>query len=244
MPGSRDLSHPDRRLPAYQQLRDQLAAKIAKGEWQADELLPSENVISRESGLSVGTVRKAVQQLVDEGLLERRQGLGTFLRKPAFDQSLFRFFSIQLPDGNATIPTSRYLSRTVLRAPEAIANTLETENAIRIKRLRSNAERTLLTEEIWLPHATFMGFEALSESEIGPLLYPFYLERYKVFVAGAIDDVSFGQADKVTAEDLAIAEGSPIAVIERTAYSVNGQPIEWRIARGPASRFRYRSHIS
>src|SRR5690606_5211180 len=97
----------DTRLPAYLRLRDDIARRIAAGEWGPDDVLPSENKLSAQHALSVGTVRKAIQQLVDEGLLERRQGSGTFLRKPAFDATLFRFFQAREADGAPSIPTSR-----------------------------------------------------------------------------------------------------------------------------------------
>ena len=82
----------DDRLPAYVRLRDTLATRIANGEWTPDQPIPSEARLAKEYGLSVGTVRKGVDGLVDEGLLERRQGSGTFVRAPSFNATLFRFF--------------------------------------------------------------------------------------------------------------------------------------------------------
>ncbi|SMF16787.1 transcriptional regulator, GntR family [Azospirillum oryzae] len=235
---------PDRRLPAYLQLRDALATRVARGEWGPDTALPSENQLTAETGLSVGTVRKAIQTLVDEGLLERRQGSGTYLRKRAFNASLFRFFAVQSADGEATIPSSRIIARTAAIAPAAVAKILGTADCIRLDRLRGQSDALLLSEEIWLPRARFDGIVELDESQFGPLLYPLYHERFNVFIASAVDDVSFAAASAKVAARLGLAEGAPTAVIERTAFTVDGTAVEWRIAQGPAERFRYRSRLS
>ncbi len=233
----------DNRLPAYVRLRDELASRIAAGEWSADDALPSDNALARDHDLSVGTVRKAVQQLVDEGLLERRQGTGTFLRKPAFDATLFRFFQAREGDSEASIPTSRLISRVRTTAPAHVAEALGTDDVIRIERLRYLSEQPFLSEELYIPYETFAGFESLPDSEVGPLLYPVYLDRFGVFVNRAEDEVRFGSADKTTAQRLGLSEGDAVAVIERSAYTVAGDCIEWRIASGRADSFRYRSRI-
>lgn len=233
----------DARLPAYVQLRDRLAARIGRGEWKPDEALPSENVLAGETGLSVGTVRKAMQLLVDEGLLERRRGSGTYLRTPSFNASLFRFFAVRVPGGEGTIPTSRILSRQIKPAPEPVITLFGDRQALHLERLRGGPDQVLMAEEIWLRRHHFPGLEALPESEMGPLLYPLFLDRYGVFIARAVDEVSFSTADALIAERLGLEQGAPIAVIERTAYSADGRPVEWRIARGSALWFRYRSNV-
>lgn len=231
----------DSRLPAYLQLRDALASRIARGDWSADAALPSENQLKAETGLSVGTVRKAMQMLVDEGLLERRQGSGTFLRRRAFDATLFRFFAVGTD--SATIPQSRLVTRAVMQAPPRVTSILGTNDCIRIERLRSNADGVLLAEEIWLPRTLFSGIETLPETEFGPLLYPVYHDRFGVFIASAVDEVSFAPAPAPIAARLGLADGTPSAVIERTALAADGTAVEWRIAHGPSDRFRYRSRL-
>lgn len=231
----------DTRLPAYMQLRDMLAARVARGEWSSETPLPSENQLKAETGLSVGTVRKSMQMLVDEGLLERRQGSGTFLRKRAFDATLFRFFAVGTDSD--TIPQSRLVARTIAQAPAAVASVLGTTECIRLERLRSHADSVLLAEEIWLPYDRFAGIETMPEPEFGPLLYPLYLDRFGVFIASAVDEVSFAPAPAVIATRLGIATDTPAAVIERTAFAADGTAVEWRIAHGPSDRFRYRSRL-
>lgn len=235
----------DMRLPAYVRLRDILSSRIAQGEWTPETQIPSEGRLAREFNVSVGTVRKAVDGLVDEGLLERRQGSGTYLRGPSFNATLFRFFPMRESDGSApSIPSSQLILRSRAKAPQAAAAALGTEDVIKIVRLRSLSDQPVLFEEIYIPTARFEGFEALAESALGPLLYPLYFEHFGVLVKRATDEVFFGTANDAVAQQLRIQAGDPLAIIERTAFDIENMPIEWRIASGSALGFRYRSEIT
>lgn len=235
----------DARLPAYARLRDTLSARIARGDWTPEAPIPSEARLAREFDVSVGTVRKAVDGLVDEGLLERRQGSGTYLRAPSFNATLFRFFAMRDSDGlPSAIPSSQLILRCAAQAPRAAADALGTADVIKIVRLRSLSEQPVLFEEIYIPRARFGGFENLPETVLGPLLYPIYFEHFGVLVKRATDEVSFGRASDAIAQQLRLNSGDPLAIIERTAFDIEDHAIEWRIASGNASGFRYRSEIT
>lgn len=234
----------DTRLPAYVRLRDTLTARIANGDWTPDQPIPSEARLAGEFDVSVGTVRKAVDGLVGEGLLERRQGSGTYVRAPSFNATLFRFFPIREQDGSPlSIPSSHMILRRVTKAPQEAAEALGTEDTIKILRLRSLSDQPVLSEEIHIPISRFAGFEELPETAFGPLLYPLYFARFSVLVKRATDEVSFGRASETVAKQLRIGLGDPLAVIRRTAFDIEDKPVEWRIASGSAKGFRYRSEI-
>lgn len=183
--------------------------------------------------------------LVSEGLLERRQGSGTFVRAPSFDATLFRFFQLREADGSQlSIPSSKLMLRSAGTAPNQAAQVLGTSEAIKIIRLRSLSDMPVLFEEIYIPAGRFAGFEELPGSAFGPLLYPLYFERFGVLVKRATDDLSFGRASAPVAKQLKLQEGDPLAVIRRTAFDIEGNAVEWRIAQGSAARFRYRSEIT
>src|SRR4051794_3894243 len=110
----------DIRLPLYQRLRDEIAQQIARNVWRPGETIPTEAELASSHGLAVGTVRKALDALVADGLIERRQGRGTFVRRPNFDASLFRFFRYQGPSGAPIVPEGRILAREVLAAPPSV----------------------------------------------------------------------------------------------------------------------------
>ena len=146
------LNDQDNRLPLYQRLRDDLSTKIAGQFWRPGEALPSEQDLASQYGVASGTIRKAIESLVQEGQLERRQGSGTFVRRPDFRSSLFRFFRYAPTEGGQSVPRSRVLELRLVKPEPAVAEVLglgDSKRAIFLDRLRVLDDAPLLTEEIW-----------------------------------------------------------------------------------------------
>ena len=236
----------DTRLPRYQILRDAIAAKINGHDWKPDDLIPSEAELAAEHGIAVGTVRKAIDILVADGFLERQQGRGTFVRRARFNSSLFRFFRFQSNSGERQVPESRILRRKRRKATSAVASALgitEGEEVLFLTRLRLIGGVPLLTEDIWLPLALFTSLVELPKDEFGDLLYPLYEDRCGQVVVTAEETLTIEAAQPLIAQLLQREAGSPLIVIERTAFDLERRPIEWRRSRGPADLFRYRVEI-
>ncbi len=236
----------DLRLPRYQQLRDDLAAQVARQQWRPGDAIPTEAELARLYNVAVGTVRKAIDVLVAEGLLERFQGRGTFVRRASFASSLFRFFRFQSESGERRIPESRILKRDVLDAPSAPAAGLQIETGapvIRLTRLRLLDGAPLLAEEIWLPHARFEPLATLEPGAFGDLLYPLYEKLCGQIVASAEETLTAEAVNATYARLLRIQTGDPVMVIERIARGYDRVPLEWRRSRGAAAHFRYHVDI-
>jgi GntR family transcriptional regulator len=236
----------DVRLPRYQRLRDEIVALITARHWRPGEAIPTEQALAKSYGLAVGTVRKAVDLLVAEGLLERFQGRGTFVRRANFDGSLFRFFRFQTRQGERRIPESRILRREVVDAPSAVAATLQISRSARViqmSRVRLIDGVPMLVEEIWLPYARFAAFAEMDLNEVGDLLYPVYEAQCNQIVASATETLTVEAVGPLHARLLRIEPGTPAVVIERLAYGYDRQPLEWRRSRGPASEFIYQAEI-
>lgn len=232
----------DARLPLYQRLRDQLAEQIANNRWRPGEAIPTEAALSAEYQLSTGTVRKAIDALVSEGILERQQGRGTFIRRAQFQSSLFRFFRFQTVSGERQVPESRILSIEPVAAPSAVAQALglpADAPVIRIVRVRLLDVKPVLAEEIWLPRQRFQALLELDLGREGPLLYPIYEEVCGQVVASAEETLTAESVNDVHARLLQVAVNSPVIVIERLARDYAGSPLEWRRSRGHAEHFRY-----
>ena len=232
----------DARLPLYQRLRDQLAEQIANNRWRPGEAIPTEAALSAEYQLSTGTVRKAIDALVSEGILERQQGRGTFIRRAQFQSSLFRFFRFQTVSGERQVPESRILSIEPVAAPSAVAQALglpADAPVIRIVRVRLLDVKPVLAEEIWLPRQRFQALLEIDLSREGPLLYPIYEEVCGQVVASAEETLTAESVNDVHARLLQVAVDSPVIVIERLASDYAGSPLDWRRSRGHAEHFRY-----
>ena len=236
----------DARLPRYERLKDAVRARLNDGTWLPGTSIPAEAQLAQETGLAVGTVRRALQDLVEEGLLERRQGRGTFVRRPDFTSSLFRFFRLQSVDRTEMVPESRILSRELVPAPETVAERLGLSagaDTIKIERLRLERGQPVLLEEIFVAHGDFARLLELKLEQLGPLLYPVYEQECGKVFGSAEEELTIGVASEAEAAVLETSAGAPVAVIERLARGRDGAALEWRRSVGRADRFRYRVEI-
>ncbi|VXC60831.1 GntR family transcriptional regulator [Pseudomonas sp. 8Z] len=236
----------DERLPLYQRLHDEMLAKIAAGEWLPGEAIPTEAELTRQYGVAVGTVRKAVETLVAEGLLLRAQGRGTFVRRPNFDGSLFRFFRQISASGQSQVPQSRILLSRLEPAEETARQALNLqpgEHCLYLERLRLIEEQPMFHERIWLPASRFSALQAIEPGEFPPLLYPFYEQQCGQRIASAQETLTISCADESLSAILGVTVGSPVVVIARKAQGYDRTPLEYRISRAAAENFRYQVDI-
>ena len=236
----------DDRLPLYQRVRDDMLARIASGEWPTSAAIPTEIELTKRYGVAIGTLRKAIDTLVADGMLERSQGRGTFIRRPSFDASLFRFFRHQTQGEQRQLPQGRILARTLKVPPAAVAEALalpKKVQAIHLDRLRLVDDKPVLREEIWLSQAQFAALMKIAPADFPDLLYPFYEALCGKVIASAEETLTVDSASSEDARLLGMQAGKPVVVIERLALGYDRCPLEWRRSRGPAEGFRYQVEI-
>jgi GntR family transcriptional regulator len=112
--------------PLYAQLHDIIRAKISSGEWAPDSMIPSENELGRIYGVSRMTIRNLITQFVNEGILYRIQGKGTFVSAPKLEISGLHYTGIrsQLEEMGHSV-TTKLLSNEKISADEALAGKLQ-----------------------------------------------------------------------------------------------------------------------
>ena len=218
--------------PLYRQVYDILVRKIAEGAWKPGEMLPSEQALAREMGVSHGTVRKVLDALTAENLLLRRQGKGTFVAEHNQDRALFRFFHIARPGGERLVPEAAHVkvksrpSRTVEREKLKLRNR---EAVFEIARVRLVGGRPAIRETIILPQRLFPRLDRISE--LPNTLYSLYQSQFGITIATACEELRAAIATKADQASLGVRAGSPILVIGRVALSLTDQPVEWRESR-------------
>jgi GntR family transcriptional regulator len=244
-------------LARYAALADALRQRIVRGEWLPGTALPSEQVLAHDHAVALGTMRRALQLLTEQGLIERVHGRGTFVRSGIPGASMLRFFRFgdeweaspqppsTAPDERA--PRSSILSRQRLPATAEVAKALglpARAPVLRLERLRWIAGQPRLLEHIWLPCDLFADLESDDPAQWQPLLYPLFAQRCDVHVHRAADDIAFGALPADVALHLALPPGHPCAIVRRKAFNLAGRCVEWRTTWGDAHAFHYTVHLT
>jgi GntR family transcriptional regulator len=226
--------------PLYRQVYDIMVRKVAQGVWRPGASLPSEQNLAKEMGVSQGTMRKVLDALTAENLLERRQGKGTFIAENTQERTLFRFFRIARPGGKRMTP-ERVDEKVKLRASRALERTklglAKTDKVVEIVRTRHIEKVPSIHETIVLPAPLFPGIE--KRPSLPNSLYSLYQSDYGINIVAAHEELSAQIATPEDQEALDIPKGGPILVIERLAVSLQDQKVEWRISRVRSSDLVY-----
>ena len=212
--------------PRYVQLRRRLEAGIENGILPPNSSLPPEREIAEITDLSRVTVRKAIQELVREGLIEQRQGSGSFIREPMarLEQSLSHLTSFTEDMANRGLDTtSRWLERGLfMPTPEEVATLSlpEGEQVARIYRLREAGGRPMALERAALP------LDILPNPlEVTTSLYD-VLDKMGHRPVNAVQKISAVNLAAREAELLGVAEGAAGLSIERVSYLNSGRVAE------------------
>ena len=224
----------------YATLAASLRTRVQAGEWPPAVALPSEQALAQTYAVALGTMRRALQVLVDEGLIERIHGRGSFVRSGLNGASMLRFFRFGSARGG--VPGSTIVSaKRLVPAAEVLRQLgrLPGEAVLQLLRLRSFDGVPCMLEHIWLPLPDFEPLAASDPGDWGDLLYPLYAERCGVRVHRAVDDIGFGRLSAPQARHLNLAAGHPCAVVKRSAHDIAGRCVEVRVTRGDAHAFRY-----
>lgn len=216
---------PDERttVPLYVQLAQKIAQAIRGGRYQADEALPSERMLSESLGLSRVTARKAIDQLVGQGLVVRKRGSGNYIA-PKLEQPLTRLtsFSEELQQ-RGFHPSSRWLKRalTAVSPEEQLTLGLSTGARVaRLERLRLADEVVMAYEVSVLPEQVLPDPAAVEAS-----LYA-HLEHSGKAPVRALQHLRALNADATLAQRLNVPTGQAVLHISRVGYLETGQPVE------------------
>ncbi|MCB1741776.1 MAG: GntR family transcriptional regulator [Gammaproteobacteria bacterium] len=238
-----DAGLPDFR-PLYVQVEELLSRRLAQGDWRPGDLLPSESRLAVEFGVSQGTVRKALDRLVDRNALIRRQGKGTFVASYTPDRALFHFFHLVPDSGEHRLPASRVLevARGQARAHEQTLLGLDSDElVVRIERLRCFDTRPVLVERISVADRLFPGLGDMLPARMPNTLYSLYETAYGVSIARAEERLKARSLSTEDAALLGLDPGAPVLEIERLARGRDDRVVELRVSLCDTGAYHYRS---
>lgn len=204
----------------YQAIADELRRRLESGDLGSSRLLPSESELSEAYAASRVTVRRALEVLRDEGLVDSRQGFGWFVATDPLRQSLGRLGTIerQLTDEGVE-STRQVLDFRFVSAPPRARQVLGCDTVLRVRRLNLADGEPFALITVWCPEE--YGAE-LSRADVERS--PFY-ELLGVPLGGATQTIGAAAAARADAERLRVPVGSPVLRCERITRSVDGQPV-------------------
>lgn len=230
------------RQPKYLRIHDDLAEYITSGQWPVGSLLPSQRELADEFGVSIMTLRQALQMLADDGLIDTRHGSGTFVAaRYSYDLGHLRSFAADLAAQGARI-TTRLLGADTVAAPDDVGARLGTAGQVlRLRRLRLADGRPVIVQTSYLPAQlaaaldpadlcnrglyTVLAEHGCAISRTGETITPAVLSARDAHDLGRTEaspallshQVSFTAADLPVVDDHALLAGDSVAITANRA---------------------------
>ena len=233
-------------VPRYYQLREFIRERIRNGEWAPGMLIPSERELCERYGISRMTARQSISELVNEGLLYREQGKGTFVAHAKIPQQLMSLtgFTEDMRSREQR-PGARVLKAEMWDADEVVAERLRIkvgQPVFRLRRLRLADAEPLAIETtcVW-----FIGCERLLDYDLGhDSLYRVLTDSFDMPPVAAEQEIESGLVAPEEARLLEVASGSPVLRTRRVTTTRRGQPIEFAQAVYRGDKYRFYTRLT
>ncbi len=216
-------------IPIYYQLKEWLRAEIAAGTWQPGDLIPSERELSEQFGISRMTVRQALNELREDGVLRREQGKGTYVTSPKIEQRLTRLTGFtEDMKRRAMHSGAKVLRQTWVEAPDFVARALKIppgKRIILLERLRMAEGEPMAIETSFLHFAGMKGL--LEENFENQSLYQRLSRKYGIIPTRAEQQVEAVICHESQCALLNIEPGAAVLRNRRIAYDQNNKPFEY-----------------
>lgn len=226
--------------PLYKQVADLIRTKIAGEQLVAGDRLPTEQRLSKDLGLGISTVRNAYALLVDEGIVTRRAGRGSFVSKPKLSrqlQSLYNFTEEVKAAGQ--VPTSQVLEFTMTKPDAAVAQQLgisQNDDVYVVKRLRCANGNPVLLETSSIPTKLCPG---LTKEDVQGSLYE---SMTRLMGSAPIKAREVHEASTLSHEEARLLGRKPGAGtfrITRLTFNSRGETCEHCLVVAPGDQTRY-----
>jgi GntR family transcriptional regulator len=228
-------------LPLYARVESVLAGDIADGSLAAGTQLPSEDGLVERFKVSRTTVRKAIQNLIERGLVEVKRGKGTFVIQPKITQELTELTGfVEDMQALGRTPTAHLHDKRIVAADETVAHHLALVPGtlvVRLQRVRLADGVAMSFDETYLPRD--LGEKVAGDDLEAEPVFALLEDKYGTPLVEAEYKLEAAAADPVTAHALQVPAGSPIFLIERTSYTTGNRPVDYERLhyRGDLIRF-------
>ena len=231
-----------KKQPLYDQLVDILIDRIEQ-EYRPGDLLPSERELSERYGLSRTTVRLALRELEDLGMVLRQHGRGTFVAdRSAQVTNLSQSYSFtDQQRALGRVPTTTILEFSEISADDKLAEHMKVrtgDRLFKLKRLRSADSVPMMVEVSYLPVRKFLTLKRplLDSMPLYEIIENVYHEKIRV----AEEEFYASVARPSDAHLLDISENAPVLDLVRTTYNTSNEVIEYTLSVARADQFKYK----
>lgn len=224
--------------PKHAQLRDRLADLAT--ELGPDAAIPSERELMTTFGVSRATVRRAIESLIVDGMLQRVHGKGTYVARPRLESQLHLASFSQDMRRRGLVPSTRLLTIELAAPPTEVATWFGAPEAWRVDRLRLADGQPIALEHSWYSASLLPG---LNERDLGGSLYALLTTDYGIAIDTAEQTLWGESAEGRTAELLAAPAHTPLLVFSRRSTSL-GRPVEHAVSRYRGDRYQIHMSLS
>ncbi|MBB4663846.1 GntR family transcriptional regulator [Conexibacter arvalis] len=216
-------------VPAHQQIRDELIAEIESGALGPGARLPGEIALAKRFGVTRMTLRQALAAMVNDGMLVRRQGVGTFVAQDAARRrNMTRLTGFREDMRNEGRPVeTRMLAQEIRPATAEVATPLGLEEGAHVtlvERLRLVGGEPVVIQRSWIPYERCP--ELWREPLVEGSLYATLQTRWAVELRRADQSFSAVEASSEQAALLDVAPGAPLLQVERLTLDDANVPVE------------------
>ncbi|MEO6407938.1 MAG: GntR family transcriptional regulator [Burkholderiaceae bacterium] len=225
----------------HHQIKEDLFLHLRSGRWAPGFELPTEEALCRHYGVSRGTVRRAVADLVTDGYIERHRGRGTFVSAPKLESGVVGSYNRFRVMGPPLDPGARVLFCRRIRAVKDVAAMMQVEPGAplwNMERVRFTEGQPVSLQTSFLPYD--LCPELSRQNLAAEHLIDVLREVSGVYLGSAVEYIEPTVADGYAAKHLAIKVRTPLFQIERTTCTVDGRVAEYRraVLRGDIYRYR------
>ncbi|QWE13000.1 GntR family transcriptional regulator [Polynucleobacter sp. AP-Titi-500A-B4] len=234
-------------LTAYQEVKQKITEDLVRGRYPMGQALPAEKDLSKELDVSIGTLRKAVDELVAEGIVVRRQGRGTYVAEHDLKRLLYYFFHVVKHDADKKVnPRVELVSLTSAVANKEEASKLEIKEGAAVWRLVNCLyldDKCVMIDQITLDKKRFQKLNRADYINREGSIYQLYQMKYGQTVVRSSERLRAGLAGKQFSEWLGVKPDSPVLIIRRVALGIQDEPLEWRVSTLNTNQHEYFSEL-
>jgi len=214
-------------IPLYQQLKTKIKDSIISGQLKQGDKIQTEEELSKVYNVSRITVRSAISELVDEGMLVKKQGKGTFVSRTKIDREIIKFLSFSSACRvKGLTPSSKVTKKDIIDPTKDQIDSLKlgkNDKLIRMQRIRFANDEPIMVENNYFSYNNYSFL--LDEEHLNNSLYEVLSKKYNITPSKGVSSIEIAKAAEDEAEYLKIHKGSSLLLIKGVVYDEKNIPI-------------------